>query len=279
MDDIYANVEYDKPVNPRLSTNQTGPRSSGRRFHGAVLCLGLLSVFLLAGIIGLSVHSAELSTIKTNLTERLQASENKSSSLTEERDRLNSRLTEMAEELDRLQQKLSTIKTNLTERLQASENKSSSLTEERDRLNSRLTVMAEELDRLQQKKPCPAEWRTFCSSCYLLSAESGSWEKGRQDCRDRGADLVVIDSSEEQTFLFKFVKKDTWFGLTDKDQEGTWKWVDGTPLTLKNWEKGQPDNGGGNPKWGEEDCAHFVATEWNDRSCVSPMNWICEKKA
>ncbi|XP_034741901.1 CD209 antigen-like protein C isoform X3 [Etheostoma cragini] len=241
MDDIYANVEYDKPVNPRLSTNQTGPRSSGRRFHGAVLCLGLLSVFLLAGIIGLSVHY--------HGTLRGSAAE------------------------------LSTIKTNLTERLQASENKSSSLTEERDRLNSRLTEMAEELDRLQQKKPCPAEWRTFCSSCYLLSAESGSWEKGRQDCRDRGADLVVIDSSEEQTFLFKFVKKDTWFGLTDKDQEGTWKWVDGTPLTLKNWEKGQPDNGGGNPKWGEEDCAHFVATEWNDRSCVSPMNWICEKKA
>ena len=35
----------------------SGPRSSERRFHGAVvLCLGLLSVFLLAGLIGLGVH-------------------------------------------------------------------------------------------------------------------------------------------------------------------------------------------------------------------------------
>ncbi|KAA8593043.1 hypothetical protein FQN60_018498, partial [Etheostoma spectabile] len=90
-------------------------------------------------------------------------------------------------------------------------------------------------------KPCPAEWRTFCSSCYLLSAETGSWEKGRQDCRDRGADLVVIDSSEEQ-----------------------------------NWRTAQPDNGGGDPKWGEEDCAHVGPTtiKWNDLSCEFPMYWI-----
>uniref|UniRef100_A0A8C9XV94 C-type lectin domain-containing protein n=1 Tax=Sander lucioperca TaxID=283035 RepID=A0A8C9XV94_SANLU len=120
------------------------------------------------------------------------------------------------------------------------------------------------------------------SSCYLLSAESGSWEKGRQYCRDRGADLMVIDSSEEQTFLSKFIKQNAryWIGLTDRDEEGTWKWVDGTPLTLKNWRRGQPDNGGGDPQWGEEDCAHIgpYTAEWNDRSCISVMYWICEKK-
>ncbi|XP_039674622.1 CD209 antigen-like protein C [Perca fluviatilis] len=238
MGDIYANVDYDKSVDPRLSTNQTGPRSSERRFHGAiVLCLGLLSVFLLAGIISLGVHSVELSSIKANLTERLQASDNKSSSLTEERDRLNSSLTEMAKELD----------------------------------------------RLKQKKTCPAGWRMFSSSCYLLSAEKGSWEKGGQDCRERGADLVVIESSEEQTLLSDFIKKDTWYwiGLTDRDEEGTWKWVDGTPLTLKNWRTGQPDNGGGDQQWVEEDCAHIGSTftGWNDLSCDYVMYWICEKKA
>ncbi|XP_039674619.1 CD209 antigen-like protein E [Perca fluviatilis] len=245
MDDIYANVENDKSVNPRPSTNQTGPRSSERRFHGAVvLCLGLLSVFLLAGIIGLGVHY--------HVSLRGSAAE------------------------------LSFIKANLTERLQASDNKSSSLTEERDRLNSSLTEMAKELDRLKQKKTCPAGWRMFSSSCFLLSAESGSWEKGRQDCRERGADLVIIESSQEQTFLSEFVKKDTWYwiGLTDRDEEGTWKWVDGTPLTLKNWRTGQPDNGGGDPQSGEEDCAHIgpTTTEWNDMSCKSVMYWICGKK-
>ncbi|KAF1382913.1 hypothetical protein PFLUV_G00148760 [Perca fluviatilis] len=143
--------------------------------------------------------------------------------------------------------------------------------------------MTKELDRLKQKKMCPAGWRMFSSSFYLLSAEKGSWEKGRQDCRERGADLVVIESSEEQTFLSEFIKKDTlyWIGLTDRDEEGTWKWVDGTPLTLKNWRTEQPDNGLGDPQWGEEDCAHIgpYTAEWNDMSCEKVMYWICEKKA
>lgn len=30
----------------------------------------------------------------------------------------------------------------------------------------------------------------------FLSSESGSWVEGKEDCRSRGADLVVIDSDE-----------------------------------------------------------------------------------
>uniref|UniRef100_A0A8D0CT85 C-type lectin domain-containing protein n=1 Tax=Sander lucioperca TaxID=283035 RepID=A0A8D0CT85_SANLU len=80
----------------------------------------------------------------------------------------------------------------------------------------------------QSEKTCPAGWRMFSSSCYLLSAESGSWEKGRQYCRDRGADLMVIDSSEVQVQSMIVYRIYLYC-----DEEGTWKWVDGTPLTLK----------------------------------------------
>ena len=50
---------------------------------------------------------------------------------------------------------------------------------------------------------------------------------------------------------------------------------------FRNWRTGQPDNGGGDPQWGEEDCAHIGPTtaEWNDLSCEKVMYWICEKKA
>ncbi|XP_022596302.1 CD209 antigen-like protein E [Seriola dumerili] len=245
MEEIYVNVEDIKP-----SISQTGPRSSERRFHGAVVVsLSLLSVFLLTGLVVLSVHyhknsNAELSAGEANLTECLQASDIKLSSLTEERDQLNISLTEMTKELKRLQ----------------------SLS--------------------KQKKTCPAGWRMFNGSCYLLSTQSGSWEKGREDCRARGADLVVIDSLEEQTFLDEFaaVEEFWWIGLTDRDKEGTWKWIDGTPLTQSYWCEKQPDNGGGDPQWGEEDCAHIYTSKdsdknWNDRSCTASMKWICEKMA
>ncbi|XP_067371573.1 CD209 antigen-like protein C [Channa argus] len=244
MEEIYVNVEHDKSVHSSPSTNQTGPRSSDSRCHGAVvLCLGLLSVFLLAGLIVLGVHhynsahgaAAELSSIKDKLTELLQDSKNKVSSLTEERDQLNARLNKTAEELNRL-----------------------------------------------QKKTCPAGWHMFKFSCYFISHDSGSWKRGRQDCKDREADLVVIDSAEEQKLISHFTVE-AWIGLTDSEEEGTWKWVDGSSLTLRQWEANQPDNGGGDIKWGEEDCAHILPgreleNNWNDLSCDASKHWICEKK-
>ncbi|KAK2840199.1 hypothetical protein Q5P01_013939 [Channa striata] len=98
MEDIYVNVDYDK--------------SSDRRLYGAVvLCLGLLSLFMLVGLIVLGVHyynsahsaAAELATIKCNLTELLQDYEDKVSSLTEQRDQLIDRLNTTTEELNKLQ--------------------------------------------------------------------------------------------------------------------------------------------------------------------------------
>ncbi|XP_026152064.1 CD209 antigen-like protein E [Mastacembelus armatus] len=251
MEEIYVNVSHLDSDDKITSRKQTGPRSSESRFHGAVvLCLGLLSVFLLAGLIGLAVHhgvsvrrsAAELSTIKANLTERLQDSINHISSMTKERDLLNTSLIQLTEETNRLK----------------------SLS--------------------KQKKSCPAGWTMFRCSCYLLSTQAGSWDKGRQDCRDREAELVTIDSYEEQVFVSALNKKDTWLGLNDIETEGTWKWADGTALTVKYWTMNQPDNGNGDPQYGEEDCGHFYhATKadgnWNDLRCNSILQWICEKMA
>ncbi|KAM8749965.1 C-type lectin domain family 4 member E-like [Acanthopagrus schlegelii] len=246
MEEIYENVDYNKPVDPTPSTNQTGPRSSERRLHGAVvLCLGLLSVVLLVGLISLGVTywdlAAEHSTVKANLTERLQASNDKLSSVSEERDQLNANLTSVSKELDRLQ----------------------SLS--------------------KQNRTCPAGWKMFSCTCYLFSTETDSWENGRQDCRDRGAELVTIDTDEKQELISKFIKEDTWIGLNDKDEEGTWRWIDGTPSpTVVYWLEKQPDNGGRSQKWGEEDCIHLVfgvnvKKNWNDVRCDKPLKWICAK--
>lgn len=48
------------------------------------------------------------------------------------------------------------------------------------------------------EKTCPTGWEMFSDVCYFLSGTSGNWDEARRDCRDKGADLVVIDSSKEQ---------------------------------------------------------------------------------
>ncbi|XP_026232666.1 asialoglycoprotein receptor 2-like [Anabas testudineus] len=169
------------------------------------------------------------------------------------------------------------IKTNLTELLQA-------LTQERNHLKTSLTEMSAERKRLQclckQKKTCPPGWTKFWCSCYLLSTKTGSWATGREDCRTRGGDLVVIDSIEEQTYVSKFTNTNTWIGLSDSDEEGTWEWVDETPLTVKYWSLNQPDNGNGLTEQSEEDCVYIIgggASKWRDYSCEAFLLWMCEK--
>ncbi|KAL7384891.1 hypothetical protein ABVT39_010771 [Epinephelus coioides] len=108
MEEVYENAENEEGVEFKgTPKKQTGSEVS-KRFPGAVvLFLGLLSVLLLAGLIGVCVHchvsaygsAPDLSMIKANLTESLNASYNKISSLTEERDQLKARITEMTEEL------------------------------------------------------------------------------------------------------------------------------------------------------------------------------------
>ncbi|XP_038854989.1 CD209 antigen-like protein D [Salvelinus namaycush] len=125
---------------------------------------------------------------------------------------------------------------------------------------------------------CSDGWKKFECSWYFLSNEEKTWGESRQDCLERGADLVIINSKEEQEFLFTF-KKRVWIGLTDRETEKTWKWVDGTPLTTEYWNDKQPDS---EDPSGEEDCVEIhkdwtPLKAWNDMSCDRKLNWICEK--
>lgn len=117
------------------------------------------------------------------------------------------------------------------------------------------------------EETCPAGWTVFSGFCYFFSSEVKSWEASRQSCRQAGADLVVVHTTEEQVviftrtlvcwrlslisdqrsaavwmvlilfcyaeqnFLAKHITGNAWIGLTDIETEGTWKWVDGNPLT------------------------------------------------
>ncbi|XP_064782792.1 C-type lectin domain family 4 member E-like isoform X3 [Oncorhynchus masou masou] len=179
---------------------------------------------------------------------------------------------------------LQTRYNNLTEERDQLQTKYNNLTEERDQLQTRYNNLTTERDRLQnllcERTCCSDGWKKFECSCYFISSEEKTWEKSRQDCLERGTDLVIINSKEEQEFLFHF-KKRVWIGLTDRETEETWKWVDGTPLTTEYWYDPQPDNAGST---GEEDCVEIhkdqsPLTAWNDLSCDCKLNWICEKVA
>ncbi|XP_055765955.1 C-type lectin domain family 4 member M-like [Salvelinus fontinalis] len=266
---IYGNVRAFKPSS-RDGVVASEPDSSEKRSSRvAAVCLGLLCV-LLAGIIGLSVYydgvSKSFIAYKNNSSAEIEQLQTSYNNLTKERDQLQTSYNTLTKERDQLQTSYNT------------------LTKKRDRLKTSYNTMTKERDQLQTEREflnwrlSNLSWQKFESSWYFLSTETKTWKESREACLERGADLVIINSREEQTFLFN-LKKRVWIGLTDSVKEGTWKWVDGTPLTTGYWYAKQPDNAG---PTGDEDCAEIHEDQsplksWNDMSCDSKLNWICEK--
>ncbi|KAI4887390.1 hypothetical protein NFI96_028551 [Prochilodus magdalenae] len=140
----------------------------------------------------------------------------------------------------------------------------------RDTLLSSIRNLTEE--SLRKTEP---QWKRFGSSYYYVSTEFKTRSQARQACRERGADLVIINSPEEQEFIYN-EDQYTWIGLSDAETEGEWKWVDGSPLNTAYWKDGEPNDANS-----EEDCAvlSFPSPKlksWNDIPCHYAAGWICE---
>ncbi|XP_066889016.1 CD209 antigen isoform X1 [Kogia breviceps] len=122
--------------------------------------------------------------------------------------------------------------------------------------------------------PCPWNWELFQGRCYLFSWSQSDWKSAVSACQDIGARMVIVKSPEEQKFLkiwFVRYNKPTWIGLSDHNNEGSWKWVDNSPLELSFWKKGEPNN------QEDEDCVELYNDGWNDGKCSLQNSWICEK--
>jgi len=122
-------------------------------------------------------------------------------------------------------------------------------------------------------------------------AQGIDWHSAESACLDLGGHLVAISSQQEDqrvTELQAAAGGDpVWIGLNDLDQEGSWEWTTGEPVTYTNWAPGEPNDADGEDCVHVEGAAHPVhAWRWNDLSCHRstrdypsgdyPLGYICE---
>ncbi|XP_071768194.1 collectin-12-like [Centroberyx gerrardi] len=127
---------------------------------------------------------------------------------------------------------------------------------------------------------CPSEWVNYKDKCYFFSKDLHSFDDAKTTCEVKSASLLIISDMEEQ----KWLKKQTsgkgyfWMGLTDKQEENVWRWLDGTEPAFTKWKPGQPDDWGHGHEIGE-DCAGLIHDGlWNDFFCEDLISYICEKE-
>ncbi|XP_047672736.1 CD209 antigen-like protein C isoform X2 [Tachysurus fulvidraco] len=160
------------------------------------------------------------------------------------------------------------------------------LQSERDQLKGERDQLHSEKNQLQAERNELQKWSkmwnyTIHHGLKYFTTKKTSWSKTREECRSKGADLVIINSREEQEYISRVFAGEAWIGLHDTVQEGKWMWVDGTAVTTEFWWQGEPNDYDRN-----EDCAatgsRFAKDElttWADYPCESDLQAICEKTA
>ncbi|XP_073770828.1 uncharacterized protein si:ch73-122g19.1 [Danio rerio] len=206
-----------KDFNTQISEFQT-PQHTGsnsvknRNSRAALVCLVLLCFLLLTAVIVLSVF---IYTNNTNYTEERRQLITNISNITEKSNQLIHKNTNLLNETDQLKWK-------------------------KDNLLNQLKIIL-----------TAGGWTYNQSSFYYKSNALKSLDESRSDCIARGADLIIINNSEEQDFVKRMAGSAVWIGLNDTVAEGIWTWVDGSALNnnLSFWASKEPNGGRG------ENCA------------------------
>jgi Lectin C-type domain/PEP-CTERM motif len=105
---------------------------------------------------------------------------------------------------------------------------------------------------------------------YILILEQLAWTDSEATAVSLGGHLATVRNSAEDQWIhdtfsnYGFVERNLWIGLNDSDQNNTWEWVSGEPVTYLPlpWAVGEPNNIEGN-----EHYVHILKppqTGWND---------------
>ncbi len=121
-------------------------------------------------------------------------------------------------------------------------------------------------------------WLCAVHEDVLVCRAGTSWSDARQACEDMGGLLAVLPdpatAQQVAELAAPYADGGFWIGLSDIAREGTFTWVDGTPLAEgAPWAKGQPDNAG------EADCVEMnpegEVGAWADTPCDQVRPFVC----
>ncbi|XP_041377721.1 sushi, von Willebrand factor type A, EGF and pentraxin domain-containing protein 1-like [Gigantopelta aegis] len=121
---------------------------------------------------------------------------------------------------------------------------------------------------------CPAStyYDPARTKCYSLTTEEVKWSKAKNKCAKTGF-LTDIKKEEDYNFIASIVTPNInyWIGLSDKQIEGVWQWIDGTTDGFIPWKAGETEG------QRSQNCASWHKSgQIKDKSCNGDeYGYIC----
>ncbi|XP_038585553.1 uncharacterized protein LOC119910830 [Micropterus salmoides] len=274
---------YPNQEKQQVSMSMVRPGSSLNHYKVLTVSLAVLATILLAVDIGMGIYYSKLTVGQNAVTDissemaKLQAIYN---TAIQRRDEIKNQL---AREISGQQ---------LTKwELEHQKRRSKDYEKRIDKIRMEIAALKSHMPMMKEGcRHCLPGWTYMNSVCYFFAFSDAlsrrSWQEARQFCMRQGGDIAVIDSREKHLAISDLINNyqdpsrptvysGFWIGLRDVEEEGTWKWLDGTRLNEGYWNDGEPNN------QGNEDCAATYPKinpfkAWNDAPCNHELKWICE---
>jgi len=116
-----------------------------------------------------------------------------------------------------------------------------------------------------------------CHTYYFT--QPATWIEAQMKAQALGGNLVTINDAAENEYVRSHFAnyggnpQAVWIGLTDRTTEGTFTWVDGSPVTYTNWNPGEPND------LGNEDYVTMnepATGGWNDAHSGESLSAVIE---
>ncbi|XP_034030115.1 C-type lectin domain family 9 member A-like [Thalassophryne amazonica] len=218
---VYSEVKCKVPATDKNITTAAGGKAAERSKIVCLLavCLGILCVLLLASIAIIIYFSVVANAPNTNISD-----------LRGENQQLMSQQTVLQHDKDELSRQIEGLNWTMEVILQFD--------------NFPVTQYCPERTCNQ----CRTGWILFQEKCYLFYEwwPWKTWEDSQKYCQENAADLVVIESLQEQEFIHNHTEyyydmyHGYWIGLR-RTSQNYWQWVDGQNDTLGFWANRQSD--------------------------------------
>ena len=106
-----------------------------------------------------------------------------------------------------------------------------------------------------------------------------SWTEAEDYCRNKSGHLASVTSNTTNDYIVGEKNKRglnrLWIGGSDLENEGSWKWADGSPWESTLWKSDEPNN-----YLGAQNCLNYHPGNdqlWDDELCIVQSCFLCSR--